>query len=123
MNRFVVELVELNEGQKKKVKVFLQISKNLELKGQTLEIYFAEIHGETESKTIEVSYEDFHYLFKKYYDDKSETAVKEEDLRLIFNQFQKDQYGEVTTIEFMREFKEAGRRKVTVGTALSDAGN
>jgi hypothetical protein len=33
MNRFVVELVELNEGEKKKVKVFLQISKNLELKG------------------------------------------------------------------------------------------
>jgi hypothetical protein len=33
LNRFVVELVELSEGQKKLKKVFLQIAKNLELKG------------------------------------------------------------------------------------------
>ena len=43
-------------------------------------------------------------------------------MKLIFNQLQRDQYGEVTITEFMREFKEAGQRKVT-GTTLADAGN
>jgi len=72
-------------------KVFLQIAKSLESKGRTIEVFFAELHGAIEVKTVEVTENDLFYLCKKYYNDKTLVdPVNEADVKLIFNQLQKD---------------------------------
>jgi len=84
-------LVELSEGQKKLKKVFLQIAKNLNSRGRTIEVFFSELHGATELKTVEVTEKDLFYLCQKYYNDKTLVdPVNEADVKLIFSQLQKD---------------------------------